>query len=369
LRVIVTGGGTGGHVYPALAIAKALLARINQVEVLYVGTKDGMEAKLVPASGLEFRGISGKGLQRKFSLDTFKTLVINLKAVWETKKILKEFKPDLVVGTGGYVSGPVVLTAAFFGIPTLLHEQNALPGKTNKALAKVVKRVMVSFPESISYFSNKEKVQLVGVPVREEIGNANRKEGAAVFDLASEKKTILVTGGSRGALSINTALLDILPRLAEYPDIQLIWATGSATYQTVLEKLQQLKIDWQRPQWRIMEYVQEMPAALACSDLCICRAGATTLAELSAAGKPAILIPYPYAAENHQEYNARAFENVGAAEVILDQELNGQILWEQVQKIIFNPFKLEEMSRRATEVFKPGALDRIINLCLQTAWR
>jgi len=328
-----------------------------------------MEAKLVPANGLEFKGISGKGFKRSFSLDTFKTVGTTFKAAWETKKILKDFKPDLVVGTGGYVSGPVVFIAAFFGIPTLLHEQNALPGKTNKILAKVVKQVMVSFPESISYFSNKEKIQVVGLPVREDIGQIKRKDGAAVFGLDPGKKTLLVTGGSRGALSINNAMLEILPKLADYSDIQLIWATGSATYQTVLEKLQKLNINWQRPEWRVMEYVQEMPAALACSDLCICRAGATTLAELSAAGKPAILIPYPYAAENHQEYNARAFENAGAAEVILDKELNGKILWQLVQKLIFNPFKLEEMSHRAAEVFKPGALDRIINLCLQTAWR
>ena len=369
MRVIVTGGGTGGHIYPALAIAKALLARINQVEVLYVGTRDGMEAKLVPANGLAFKGISGKGLQRNLSLDTVKTAATTLKAVWETKKILKDFKPDVVIGTGGYVSGPVVLTAAFFGIPTLLHEQNALPGKTNKALAKVVKRVMVSFPESIPYFSHKEKIQVVGLPVREDIGQIKRKDGAAVFGLDPGKKTLLVTGGSRGALSINNALLEILPELAAHPDIQLIWATGSATYQTVLEKLQQLNVNWQRPQWRIMEYVQEMPAALACSDLCICRAGATTLAELAAAGKPAILVPYPYAAENHQEYNARAFESIGAAEVILDKELNDKVLWQQVQKLVYNPFKLEEMGRRAAEAFKPDALDRIINLCLQTAWR
>ncbi len=369
MRVIVTGGGTGGHVYPALAVAKGLLDRLNNMEILYVGTKEGMEAKLVPDNGFIFRGISGKGLSRKLSIETLKTAGTNMVALWETKKVLKEFKPDLVVGTGGYVSGPVVLSAALFGIPTLLHEQNAFPGKTNKLLSKVVKSVMVTFPESAKYFPSREKIQVVGLPVREEIGKIDRKTGAKEFGLESDKRTLLVTGGSRGALSINKALIHLLTKLEEYPDVQVIWATGSATYQSVVAELEAKGIDWRQPQWRIIEYIKNIPQALACSDLCICRAGATTLAELSAAGKASILIPYPYAAENHQEYNARVFEDKGAAQVLLDKELDGPILWETVEKVIFNAFKLEEMSKRSEEVFNPGALDRIINLCLQTAWR
>lgn len=369
MRVIVTGGGTGGHIYPAMAIAKGLLARLNDIEVLYVGTKDGMEARLVPENGLSFKGISGKGLPRKLSVNTFKTAGSNLLAIWETKKVLKEFKPDLVVGTGGYVSGPVVLTSALFGIPTLLHEQNALPGMTNKLLAKVVKNVMLTFPESAKYFASQEKIQVVGLPVRDEIGRINRKIAATEFGLDPEKRTLLVTGGSRGALSINKAVIHLLTKLEEYPDVQIIWATGSATYETIIGELQARGMDWQKAQWRIIAYINNMPQALACSDLCICRAGATTLAELSAAGKASILIPYPYAAENHQEFNARAFEDKGAAQVLLDKELDGPILWDTAQKIIFNVFKLEEMSARSKEVFNPGALERIITLCRQTAWR
>lgn len=369
MRIIVTGGGTGGHIYPAIAIANALISKLNGSEVLYVGTREGMEAELVPKNGLSFAGIAGKGLPRKLSLETLKFAGANMKALWDAKKILKDFKPDLVVGTGGYVSGPVVLSAALFGIPALLHEQNAFPGKTNKLLAKVVKGVMITFPESAEYFSNQDKIELVGLPVREDVGRISRKEGAGKFGLNPDKKTLLVTGGSRGALSINQAMLKVLNKLLEYPDVQLIWATGSATYETIIQELESAGINWRRGQWRITAYLNDMPEALACADLCICRAGAATLAELSAAGKAGILIPYPYAAENHQEYNARAFETKGGAIVLLDRELDGEILWNHVEKILFNVFKLEEMGNRSKEVFNPGALDRIVNLCLNTAWR
>ncbi|HHV64758.1 MAG TPA: undecaprenyldiphospho-muramoylpentapeptide beta-N-acetylglucosaminyltransferase [Peptococcaceae bacterium] len=369
MRVIVSGGGTGGHIYPAMAIAKGLQERFPDCQVLYVGTKEGMEAKLVPENGLDFQGISGRGLPRKLSIEIMKAAGTNLKALWETKKILKEFKPDLVVGTGGYVSGPVVLTAALFGFPTLLHEQNAFPGKTNKMLARVVKKVMVTFPESAKYFSSEQKIEVVGLPVRPEIGKLDRKESAKVLELETGKTTLLITGGSRGALSINKAVIYLLTKLKEYPDIQLIWATGSATYKAIIEELESQGITWRQKNWKIVEYLTNMPEALALADLCLCRAGATTLAELSAAGKAGILVPYPYAAENHQEYNARVFEEKGAAQVILDRELTGPLLWQKVEKLIFNRFKLEEMGRRSAEVFKPGALDRILNICQQTAWR
>lgn len=369
LKIIVTGGGTGGHIYPAIALAKGLRERVLDLEVLYIGTREGMEAKLVPDHGIPFQGISGRGWSRKWGKDTWVTVESNLKALWETKRILKEFKPDLVVGTGGYVSGPVVLTAATFGIPTLLHEQNALPGKTNQLLSHLVKKVMVTFPGSATHFHNKEKIEVVGLPVRGEVGKIPRKSGAQVFGVDPAKKTILVTGGSRGALRINQAMIYLLKKLTEEPQLQLIWATGTVGFESVRREIDEQGLSLECSNWRILEYISEMPAALACSDLCICRAGATTLAELSEAGKASILIPYPFAAENHQEYNARVFEQAGAAQLILDRELDGPLLWQSVEKTIGNPFKLEEMSVRAREVFQPGALDRMIGICIQTAWR
>lgn len=369
MRVIITGGGTGGHIYPALAVARGIKERLPDAAILYVGTREGMEAGIVPENGFDFRGISGKGLPRKLSWETVRTGGQNLLAFWETKRILKDFHPDLVIGTGGYVSGPVVFTSALFGIPTLLHEQNALPGITNRILSRVVRKVMLTFPESAEYFKTKDKLVVVGLPVRKEIGRVDRKTGAGNFGLKPEKKTLLVTGGSRGAWSINKAMLHVLQELDKHEEIQLIWATGTATYGEIIKKLQADNIPWKKEQWKIVKYIHNMQDALACADLCICRAGATTLAEVSAAGKASILIPYPYAAENHQEYNARAFEDKGAAKVILDKDLSGELLWSEIKNILYNRFKLQEMSARAHEVFKPDALARIVDLCFQTAWK
>lgn len=369
MKVIVTGGGTGGHIYPALAIAKALSARIPGADILYVGTTAGMEAKLVPANGLKFSGIPGKGLPRKLSVDLFKAAHSAVLAIWQTRRILKEFGPDLVVGTGGYVSGPVVLTAALAGIPTILHEQNALPGKTNKVLSRFVDKVILTFPGSQKYFRQPKKATVIGLPVRVEIGRIDRARGAKEFGLNPKKKTLLVTGGSRGALSINKAMAGLLATIKNDGDIQVIWAVGSATYQATIADLEQKGIAWKNDRWRIREYIDNMPEALACADLCVCRAGAATLAELSAAGRASILVPYPYAAENHQEYNARAFEDNGAASVILDKDLNADVLAEEVRKLMHSPYLLEEMGQKAKQVFEPEALQKIVELCVRTAWK
>lgn len=369
MRVIVTGGGTGGHIYPALAIAKGILAREPGSQILYVGTKEGMEARLVPEAGIDFQGVSGQGLPRKLSVETIKVGAKSFKALWETKQILKNFKPDLVVGTGGYVSGPVVLTAALFGIPTLLHEQNALPGITNKILARFVRKVMVTFPESIAHFGVRKKLVLTGLPVRPEIGGVSRDEGALRFGLHPERLTLLVTGGSRGARSINQAMPTVLKHLAARPDIQVIWATGKATYNETQKALNEAGIAWNRDNWKVLEYLKDMPEALACADLFIGRAGATSLAELMVAGKPGILIPYPFAAENHQEFNARALEKDGAAWVILDSELTGENLWEIIQELLAKPQDLKRMADAAKGLGQLNALEKIVNVCIETAWK
>ena len=369
MRVIVTGGGTGGHIYPALAIAKGILAHEPESQILYVGTKEGMEARLVPEAGIDFQEVSGQGLPRKLSIETMKVGAKSFKALWETKQILKDYKPDLVVGTGGYVSGPVVLTAALFGIPTLLHEQNALPGITNKILARFVRKVMVTFPESIAHFGLRKKLILTGLPVRSEIGKVSRVEGARRMGLHPERLTLLVTGGSRGARSLNQAMPIVLKHLNNRPDIQVIWATGKATHQETIRALDDAGISWRRENWKILEYLKDMPEALACTDIFIGRAGATTLAELMIAGKPMILIPYPFAAENHQEYNARALEKDGAARVILDQDLTGEILWERIENLSTKPQDLKKMAVAAIELGQPNALAKIVKVCLDTAWK
>lgn len=368
VRVILTGGGTGGHIYPALAIAKGLLDRDAKTQILYVGIRDGMEARLVPEVGIEFAGISGKGLPRTLSLDTIKALGKSVKALWEMKKILRQFHPDLVVGTGGYVSGPVVLTASLFNIPTLLHEQNALPGITNRILARVVRRVMVTFPESMEHFGVKKKLELVGLPVRPEIGQVSREVGAKHFGLRPDRLTLLVTGGSRGARTLNQAMTTVLEHLAHRSDIQVIWATGKTTYTEIIEGFKERGISWKRPEWRILEYLKDMPEALACADLYIGRAGAASLAELQITGLPSLLIPYPYAAENHQEHNAQAMVQDGAARIVLDRELDGERLWKEVDWLISQPILLAKMGSAALALAQPQALNKIVDLCRATAW-
>ncbi len=368
MRVIVTGGGTGGHIYPALAIAQGLKERAKDCEILYVGIRSGMEARLVPDAGFSFQGVSGQGLPRKISWEMLKTAGKSFKALWETKEILRKFKPDLVVGTGGYVSGPVVLTAALFGIPTLLHEQNALPGITNKILARFVKKVLVTFPESVAYFGLSGKIVLVGLPVRPEIGKVSREAGTGHFGLKPDRPTLLVTGGSRGARSLNQAMVTVLERFGEWPEVQVIWATGKETYHETLKALKDRKVQWERPQWRVLEYLKDMPEAYAAADLCVSRAGAASLAELMVAGKASILIPYPLAAENHQEHNAQALVQAGAARLILDGELNGERLWQDVSHLLGERAKLETMARGARKLAQPEALAKIVDVCLQTAW-
>jgi UDP-N-acetylglucosamine--N-acetylmuramyl-(pentapeptide) pyrophosphoryl-undecaprenol N-acetylglucosamine transferase len=368
VRVMLTGGGTGGHIYPALAIAKGLLARDSETKILYVGTKEGMEARLVPEAGIDFAGISGKGLPRKLNLETIKVLGESSKALWQTKQLLRQFHPDLVVGTGGYVSGPVVLTAALFNIPTMLHEQNALPGITNRLLARVVRKVMVTFPESIARFGVKKKLELVGLPVRPDIGQVTRGVGAKHFGLRSDCLTILVTGGSRGARTLNQSMAVVLEHLAQRANVQVIWATGKVTYRETIEGLEARGIAWKNPQWHIVEYLKDIPEALACSDLFIGRAGAASLAEIQVAGVPGLLIPYPFAAENHQEHNAHAMVHAGAARMILDSELNGERLWKEVEDLISDSPNLNKMGISSRALAQPQALNKIVTLCFETAW-
>lgn len=368
VRVILTGGGTGGHIYPALAIAKGLLRHDAETQILYVGVKDGMEARLVPEVGIAFEGISGKGLPRRLSWETIKVLGKSLKALWETKNILRKFHPDLVIGTGGYVSGPVVLTASLFNYPTVLHEQNALPGITNKILARFVRRVMVTFPESMSRFGASKKLELVGLPVRPEIGQVTREVGAKKFGLRPDRLTLLVTGGSRGALTLNKAMIVVFGHLARHKEIQVIWATGKETHSQTIKELEKRGISWQRPDWRVLEYLEDMPEALACADLYIGRAGAASLAELMVAGVPSILIPYPYAAENHQEHNAQALVQIGAAQIILDSECDGERLWKEIEGLMSQPKQLTTMGVAAQTLAQPQALNKIVALCREIAW-
>ncbi|SHF42347.1 undecaprenyldiphospho-muramoylpentapeptide beta-N-acetylglucosaminyltransferase [Desulforamulus putei] len=361
MRAILTGGGTGGHIYPALAIARGLQNRFPNTEILYVGTNRGLEADIVPKAHFPFRAITVSGMERKISFTNFKVLWQAWQGYREAARIVKTFKPDVVIGTGGYVCGPVVMAAARRGIPTLIHEQNALPGITNRILSKFVDQVAVTFEDSLKYFPGKAKVTLTGLPVRPEIMQAKRTDALTSLNLSGEKLTLLVFGGSRGARKINQAMAEVIKKYGNHPKIQVLHATGQAGYQEFLHELTNNGIDLDKYVNIIIKpYLYNMHEALAAADLVISRAGAATLAELTVLGLPSVLIPYPYASENHQEYNARALADRGAAVLIKDAELTGSKLVGTIEGIINQPDRLQSMSRASQKLGRPEALNDII---------
>lgn len=364
MRVLFAGGGTGGHVYPALAIAKNIIK--NGGEVLYVGTGRGLEAKIVPESGIPFQTIEVEGWQRKFSWQAIRAGIKALQGVTQAFQIIKKYKPQLIVGTGGYVCGPVVLAGALLKIPTIIHEQNALPGLTNKVLGKMVDKIMITFPDSQKYFPNPKKTVLTGLPVREAIFQVNKKEALEFLKLDPNKTTLLVSGGSRGAKSINTALLSIYPELLKVPNLQILHITGEEGYDYVVSQLASQGMKLGKIGNIILKpYLYEMEYGLRAADLCVGRAGATFIAEITAIGLPAILIPYPYAAENHQEYNARTLVEKDGAIMILDKDLNGKTLLEVIQSVINDPEHLNTMSENIKKAGNPDSMAKIMRVLEQ----
>lgn len=363
MRVLITGGGTGGHIYPALAIARGIKEKHPETEVLFVGTAKGLEADIVPRAGYPFRTVTVEGLTRRISFKALTTLLKTCKGCFEAFKIVRDFKPTVVVGTGGYVCGPVVLIASLLGIPALIHEQNAYPGITNKLLARFVKKVAVTFPESRKYFSTKGDVVLTGLPVRPEIQTTQRDKAVRALGLDMDKFTVLTVGGSRGARSINKAMIRVISELANRPEIQVIHMTGHTGFDETMAEIKTAGIDMVNSGNITVEpYLYNMDEALAAADLVICRAGATTIAEITVRGLPAILIPYPYASENHQEHNARAMVKNDAASMILDRDLNGQKLWDTVRELYQDPHRLASMAQASRKLAKPDALRHLLDM-------
>lgn len=361
MKVIITGGGTGGHINPGIAIAKKLKEMHGDANILFIGTENGLEKKMVPKEGFDIQFITVEGLNKKLSLDTIKSAFAGLKGYRRASRILKEYKPDIVVGTGGYVCGPVVLSAFFHGIPTVIHEQNAIPGVTNKILSKVATQIAISFKESEKFFPS-AKVKFTGNPVKEQIINLNRDKAIEVWGFDKTKPILFVVGGSRGAKNINNAVTDLIPKLIE-ENIQLIFVTGENGYNTTIKKLEEAKINIKNLKGvKILPFIYNMQDALGACDLIVSRAGATTLSEVTAVGIPAILIPSPYVANNHQEYNAIVLEENGAAILIKESQLNQNILGEQIINIIKNKDTLKRMAQNSKQMAVMDAGDNIYGL-------
>ncbi|MEY3678294.1 MAG: undecaprenyldiphospho-muramoylpentapeptide beta-N-acetylglucosaminyltransferase [Bacteroidota bacterium] len=315
-RVIISGGGTGGHIFPALAIAKALQRIDERVEILFVGAKGRMEMEKVPAAGYQIIGLDIQGIQRNSILKNLTLPFKLLKSIWHARSIVKSFKPDVAVGVGGYASGPLLFAAANLKVPYLIQEQNSYAGLTNKWLAKKADKICVAFEGMETYFPA-EKLMLTGNPIRKESVaiDGKREEAAAFFGLSAKKKTILLTGGSLGAGTLNRALQKNWNKLVD-AEVQLIWQTGKFYYRAVMSELEH-----QVPaSIKIVEFLHRMDLAYAMADVIISRAGAGTIAELCVLGKPVILVPSPNVAEDHQTKNALSLSSKNAAILVNDAD-------------------------------------------------
>ncbi|HOA40730.1 MAG TPA: undecaprenyldiphospho-muramoylpentapeptide beta-N-acetylglucosaminyltransferase [Halanaerobiales bacterium] len=363
MKAIITGGGTGGHIYPALAIARALEER--GWKILYLGSKGGLESTLVREEGFNYQEVQVAPLPRKLSVKLMSSVFKTMLGFFQARKLIKEFQPDVVLGTGGFVAGPVVLAASALKIPSIIHEQNVYPGFTNKLLARKVDIIALNFAAARDYFPEKIKARFVvtGNPVRQAILNTDKEIGLEKLSLERGKKTILVFGGSQGAMSINRAMLEVYKYYTESNKVQIIQITGEKNYQQVLQDIEDAGVKLKENRhYKIIPYLREMEYAYAVADLVVYRAGATGIAEITAKGIPAILIPYPYAAENHQEYNARNLEKQGAAEVILDRDLKGQVLIEKIEELLSNEDRLKEMAQNSKSLGKAEATENIVSL-------
>lgn len=365
MRIIFAGGGTAGHINPALAIAGYIREKEPDAQILFVGNKEGMEQTLVKKAGFDIESIVISGFKRNFKPQS---IVHNIKTVSRAftssvaaKKIIKEFNPDICIGTGGYVSGPVIRAAAKLNIPTIIHEQNAFPGVTTKMLSKEVKKVMLAVEDAKKYLDSNCDYVVTGNPIREEILKADKEKSRQELGLDS-RPVILSFGGSLGARCINEAVAGLVTRSAidsKYQHIHAYGQQGTWFCDLVKEKGVDVK---EHSNLKIRQYIDDMPRCMAAADLVISRAGAITLSEIQAMGKPAILIPSPYVAENHQFHNAMALVNKNAASIIEEKDLNEDVLKKVVDEMLKDEQTLENYATNASNMAITDANERVYNI-------
>lgn len=362
LRAIFAGGGTGGHLFPAISIADELKKLEPESEILFIGTKDKIEARVVPQKGYRIKHIWISGFHRslRFSNVLFPLKVIM--SLMQAYSIIKNFKPDVVIGTGGYVSGPVLKVATWLNIPTLIQEQNSCPGVTTRMLARRVDEVHLTFESTRKYLQQASNIFITGNPTRLDLETVNRSDAINYFGFNAREsnKTLLVFGGSLGAHTINRAIMKNINLLIQN-NLRVIWQTGKEDYQSALEsaKVYPRELIW------INAFIDRMDYAYAVSDFVLCRAGATTIAELTRLGKPAILVPYPHAAANHQYENAKTLAEVGAAEIILDHELEDKFMNSVIR--LLDDIRLHEMREQSKKLGKPNAAKELALRAIQLA--
>ena len=373
MRVLISGGGTGGHINPALAIADKIKREDKEAVIEYVGTKRGLEANLVPKAGLKIHFIKVRGFKRSLSLSNIDAAIKAVTSVLEAKKIIKSFKPDVVVGTGGYVCWPVLKAAAKMGIPTVVHESNAFPGVTTRMLSKYVDKILLGFEESKKYIDcDKSKVLWVGSPVSDKMLTANKEKSRETLGFSQDEKIVLSAGGSLGAKPLNDNVYELIKNYTLHFGIRHIHATGNNGWDE--QKQLYLKLGFEekdsdtleKGKVRVCRYIYNMHELLAACDVEICRAGAMTLSELAVLGKAAVIVPSPYVTNNHQYKNAKVLCDSNAAVMIEEKNLNGEILIKTVKELVEDDDKRKTVENNVRKFAVTDSLERIYGIIRKT---
>lgn len=368
MKFILTCGGTAGHINPALAIAGRLRELMPDSEFLFIGADGKMEMELVPREGYEIKGLKitniSRGKSLKAIMHNLETLRNVAHSTHEAKSIIREFKPDAVVGTGGYVCFPVLTAAHKLGIPTAVHESNAVPGLTTKLLAERVDRVMVGFADSKSAYKHPDRVTVTGTPVRGEFDALTKEQAKAELGIAPDEPLVVSVWGSLGAAHMNKIMLELITLLDEKSSFRLIHSVGSMYYERFMEKLNADAPDYVSRGADVRKYIYDMPRVMAAADIILCRAGASTLSELAYMGKPVIIVPSPNVTNNHQEKNARVLEKAGGAKVLLEGEFDAVSLLSDVKALLADKQQLDEMASAMRSLAIPDATDKIADIIL-----
>ena len=364
MKAIIAAAGTAGHINPGLAIANEIKKQEKDSKIIFIGTTRGLENDLVPRAGYELKTIDAYGLSKKISIENLKKMYKTFKGLGEAKKIIQEFKPDIVIGTGGYICGATITAAHKLKIPTIMHESNAFPGKAVKMLAKNTDTILVSFKDAIPRIKNAKKIVYTGTPVKIrkiDYSNEQKEKMLKEYGFSIEKPTVLIFGGSQGAKKINDSIIEIIKESLN-KNYQTIWATGPKQYDLIKEELENINKNINKIEnMKIVPYIYNMEEIMNIVDLIVARSGAMTVTEIANLGKPSILIPLPNVSHNHQLYNAKVLENIGAANILLNDNLAGKELNNEIEKVVLDKEKIKNMGKKALLVATSNVEEKIYN--------
>ena len=371
MRFMFACGGTAGHINPAIAVAGRLRELMPDCEILFVGCVRQMETVLVPKSGYDIKTVRVCNISREKTLGglahNIKALYFAVKSTIQARRIIKKFKPDIVIGTGGYVCYPVLRSASRLGIPTAVHESNAVPGLTTKMLSKIVDKIMLGFAESKRYYKHSDKCVVTGTPVRGEFATYSKSKAKAELGIPADKPLVVSVWGSLGAANMNAAMCKFIKLAGKNPGFRLIHSAGSEGYAEMVTALQETVPDYEKNGMDVREYIYDMPRVMAAADLVLCRAGASTVSELTYMHKPTIFVPSPYVTNNHQFKNAKVVEDAGGALIFEEESLDAGALLNEVKRILSSKDELEKMSQAMAKLARPEATDmiteQVLSLC------